>query len=509
MSALGNYIHLNYKRYKMLGVSRYGEKEYNLAIDNYRTAMVNRIKKISPDIDLDTLEKFAAQLQKNSLTVIQKDTEKMDQQLLKKLEILYHLLVSRLKPDKTGRNFENQPISKFLKQHIKSSSILSELKGIRTQSQTCLNYIEKTISEIKKKNYNTNSQTLKELIKAYDTYAKLAYLPTLKKSKNPQFNEIYTESVVKRIDEAMENALFDNAQTAIIGAFGELTIAFCEKTAENLATSEVNKFFRQHVKGEERSQIQLPKNLIVESFVPTWMQESDDGNKYIIAMPTQNKIDVEIKIGEKEIGASAKTTTLKGHKHYYNDNNQLIIRDPYIRHLQDVNLFYTLAFLNSEEGFEDIGNHWLNMHAAHADVEEDVEKENKNKYIIDGIIQKEVAIQALSTGNPLKQADSANVFVYINLTTGKISIISIKDILNTMKIRGGFTEDDLTNKGFKNGVLKKHGQIIQDPNISTIKINNIKIDNKTDPNAAAEQRINNILNALHRQKIKVSYQIPL
>jgi len=137
--------------------------------------------------------------------------------------------------------------------------------------------------------------------------------------------------------------------------------------------------------------------------------------------------------------------------------------------LQEVNLLTTLTFLNSYTGLEDFGNHWLNMHSMH--VAHPQQKE------LDEILKKEIAYEALSSGNPFKKGvDSANVFVHINRATGKVYVKSVQDLLDNMDRIGGLS------------------------GISRLHFNNQRQDE-------IWQRINNILTQVHATKIHVAMNI--
>jgi hypothetical protein len=93
----------------------------------------------------------------------------------------------------------------------------------------------------------------------------------------------------------------------------------------------------------------------------------------------------------------------------------------YSPHLQDVGLLSTLVYLNNY--LEDFGNHWLNLHAIHVDM-------NFARPDADEIVQKEIAFEALVSGNPLKtNMQNANAFIYINRATGTVFVKSVSDLL--------------------------------------------------------------------------------
>ena len=85
-----------------------------------------------------------------------------------------------------------------------------------------------------------------------------------------------------------------------------------------------------------------------------------------------------------------------------------------------VGLLESLIFM--EENYEKFGTHWLNMHAG-------VLKGRKREEM-DGMLERELAYEALVIGNPLKKdQDGANVFIHINRATGEVEVSSTKDLL--------------------------------------------------------------------------------
>ena len=115
-----------------------------------------------------------------------------------------------------------------------------------------------------------------------------------------------------------------------------------------------------------------------------------------------------------------------------------------------VSLLSSLIYLNSEnEGLSDFGNHWLNMHAGQL----------KGKHVsADKILEKEIAFEALVSGNPLKRnVKNANVFVYMERSTGKVIVKPVDKIL--LDNFGLFSiNPKVSNILFENNWVGKNGE---------------------------------------------------
>ena len=112
------------------------------------------------------------------------------------------------------------------------------------------------------------------------------------------------------------------------------------------------------------------------------------------------------------------------------------------------------------------------MHTSHPGREKNIDNS------LDEIIKKEIAFQALSSGNPFKQdANKANTFVFINRGTGQVFVKSVKDILfNEFSTIGGLDS------------------------ISNIYLNNHK-------SAEIQDRITNVLNQIHQINLSIALNI--
>ena len=98
---------------------------------------------------------------------------------------------------------------------------------------------------------------------------------------------------------------------------------------------------------------------------------------------------------------------------------------------------------------------------------------------LDNILKMEVAYEALSSGNPFKQGvDSANVFVYINRSTGKVYVKSVQQLLSA---------DNINRIG------------------GLARISTLRYKQKWQPEIW--QRLNDILRQVHATKLSVALNI--
>lgn len=466
MSALGEYVHLYYKNYKKYGVTK--KDPDGKGVPNYSMDVINRrIKDNTSKVKKGTLTILEKRLKANSSSKKNKATKDWKIQQQKLIDEIYSLLyervsnvkgVTRLREVAAGGAWSTEKetgkrIQLSTSQNWASSLSHQELMTRHYQAQSIDKKIQSLINQINKEKQPQSEQNLQALIRLYEQYTHLS-------------EDSLENPTIERIQEAIKEKRYQNMANAIGGKFGEMLVAICDDTARNLAEGQVAKFLENTLKGQQKTYIAFDKDLLItrekEGRTQFLNTSSKDGTKYTLGS-TQNKVDVQISIQDEEILASVKTSVTREGFSARPD-------------LQDINLFSTLVFLNNYESYVDFGNHWLNMHALNPDEEK---RYRPGKKKLDEIVKKEVAFEAFSSGNPLKQGvKSANVFVFINRETGNVYVKNIQDILkNNMNQIGGLD------------------------NISNIYLENRKQTRIYD-------RIYNILNQLHQQKISVAYNIP-
>lgn len=457
MSALGNYIHLYYKNYKDYGISR---KNKNASMPNYSIEVINnRIKMNTKKISDSSIQQLERRLRVNTSAQIEKDAKEFEKRQFL-IDVIYRLLyerssavksISRVKSvseggawftgtDENGQKYKGQlPLS----QQWASSLTHEELMAFSNKANQNYKIAQKIIKQINKKGQAT-SEEWNNLISAVKEYTHIT----------PNFPQ-YSESALGAIQEALKQRRYADVIHSIAGQFGEMLVATCGDTIDNLAKTSVQDIIRQiesSVVGAHRTEILFDKSS-VSMGNKLFNTSTKDGTQYTLKS-SQDKVDVKININEEPMLISVKTSG---------------VQNPTSLHLQsDSTLLAPLVFLNNYPGLENFSNHWLNLHVAHQGM-----KQNKIDSNLETILKKEIAYQALSTGNPLKKTDSANVFVYINRATGDVHAISTEKLMENFESFSGL-------KG----------------------ISKIRFENKKQPQIY--QRIQNIISQVHQKKISVS-----
>lgn len=460
MSALGEYIHLYYKNYKKYGITR---RDPDSNIPNYSMDVINnRIRINSPKVDEGALNKLRERLKINTSNNIEKEKSEWKIHQQKLINEIYLLLQERASgvtgthrviniSQGNGWTTENKkkvPLSTT--QNWAFSLSAEELEARREKAKNLYNEIQSLINKINQEEQPQSEDNLQTLIKLYEQYTHLS-------------KDSLEDSTIGGIEKAIGERRYENTANAIGGRFGEMLVAICDDSAANLAEEQVAKFLEDTVKGMERTEITFDKNLIIgekrnKHFLNT---STKDGTKYTLGS-TQNKVDAQISIQDEDIFASVKSYAVQASERAKTK-------------LQDVDLFSTLVFLNNYESYVDFGNHWLNMHVSHTGHATGARPGRAN---LDEIVKKEVAFEAFSSGNPLKQGTkNANVFIFINRATGDVYVKNIQEILEN-----NFHQISGLNQ-ISNIYLKNHKQ------------------------KRVQDRIYNILNELHQKKITVGYNV--
>lgn len=462
MSALGEYIHLRYKNYNRYGITR-TDPQGKPAL-NYSADIIDNRLKDENMVSENALNILKMRLKANTSDNINQDNKEWAIQQQKLINEVYTLLQERVSDGKvtgihkviniaagqgwTTRNKQKMKLPTT--QNWASTLSIQELDSRKDKAQALISQIQSLITEINKGAQPQSQKNLQTLIQLYEQYTHLS-------------GDSLTDSTIGGIEKAIGEHVYKNSATAIGGHFGEMLVALCDDSCATLAEDAVAEYLEKAVKGQERTQVTFSKDLVRgakrdEFFLNT---STEDGTKYTLGS-TQNKVDVYIQINDEDIFANVKSYAV------------LAGETPRAK-LQNVNLFYSLVFLNSWESYQDFGNHWLNLHTANT---KRLNGPQSNRAELDEILKKEIAIEAFSTGNPLKQNVShANVFVFINRATGDVYVKNIKTIL----------KDDFDNiRGLDS-------------------ISNIYLKNKKEDRV--QDRIYNILNELHQKKIEVAYNI--
>ena len=462
MSALGDYIHLYKKHYAEYGVTRHSKGSPN---PNYSMNVINnRISANVKPISKEAIAELERRLKINSDNEENRLLSEAERQKQHLINICYQLLYQRSK-NITGanriatmarggevwytdnekrrytKNLGNRSWAAYYDKNEKINH--ATLKALSDKANALYKRIQRLIDKINKN--GDTSQTSEDFIKLVSLFNEYSHL-----SLNPQ------QCTLGTIKSALKTYRYEGAAQDISGHFGEMMVAICDDTCSNLAESQVRKHITESIVGAQTAKITFDKKLISTGY-KIFDTNRDNENQYWLGA-TQNKVDVQINIKDEEVLATVKASA---------DTDKA--PRP---HLQDVDLLVTLTFLNNLSGLENFGNHWLNMHATILSNEKTF-----NSSGLDEILKKEIAYEALASGNPFKQnVKSANIFAYINRATGQVYVKSVQQLLDNMDRIGGLKE-----------------------------IPQLRYRNNWQPEIW--QRINSILTQVHQTKIHVAINI--
>lgn len=452
MSALGDYIHLYRSHYYQYGVTRKSKGNSN---PNYSMEVINnRIKSNIKPISKQTIAELERKLKLNSDMEQGKSKTRNQQQKQRLINIIYEILYERSK-NITGAKrvatmaqggqvwYTNKNKGRYTKnlgnQSWATDLSHADLKARSDKANNIYRQIQRLITKINKT--GQAGTDFQKLVLLFNEYTHLAMDPN--------------ESTMGAIKSALSQYRYKGAAQDASGNFGQMMVAICDETCSNLAEEQVKRFITEAVVGGQTSEIKFDKSKISTGY-HIFDTNPDNQNQYSLGS-TQNKVDVQININDEDVFATVKATA---------DTDS-----PPRPRLQDVDLLIPLTFLNSYAGLENFGNHWLNMHVAG----------DKMSYVgqgaLDDILKKEIAYEALTSGNPFKQdVNSANTFVYINRATGQVYVKTTQQLLDNMDRIGGLNN-----------------------------ISQLRFRNQWQPQIW--QRINDILKQVHATKIHVAMNI--
>ena len=451
MSALGDYVHLTWLGYKKWGISHSGDTPNYLKSVSSEKFLQNRLSSVSP-VNEATINELRNRLSQNSDTSIHNDKQFVEHEFQDKINAVYQFLSENYPARVIGRLQGNQYLKTNQYNKAKESSLTTEEYFLNQDSlsekQSILNQICNKINSINSKGSSVGipPQELDELVQLYEKFPKL----NKKHLYHSNFGKIQGQ-----INNQLSDMIINHAK----GDFGEAFVALCSDQAQKISGESLTKFLHSmkdvHIIGDIKTAPSVVKDQI-------YIKEDTKLGKILLkGIPTQNKVDCSITVNGEDIFASVK-----------NYREKTISGKQYIEpHLQTVNLIYPLMFINQEG---DYGNHWLNLHVAHIDNR--VKERNAE---LEKLLKKEIAFEALSSGNPFKQGvTNANVFVVINSQKGTVFVKSISSLLKNYEYFHGL--DDISSKIINNEIASSY-----------------------------EQRVENILNNVHQQKISVSLRIPI
>ena len=442
MSAIGDYIHRSNENYILYGTRRRGEGK-NSWVDSYNAQLrknaerINRLK----NSDLNKTLKQLSELIKN-------ESQKEEYKAQKEVEKSFEDGLDTIAENFRQKIISEVPTSLIYKKEAKSMPIRSEYINIE-EAIAARRRIYENIDRI-------NSMSGKAIPKSsLDTSIKnfndfFYSLGSEKSFSDIQKVKITSKNTLGQLRDFVRKVQLStvNNTAALHGEFGEQVVQACGAKMQELA----NEAITSTIVGNEKTSFSLEKDKVMKGVQP--IIKAQDNYDIYTAHSSQNKIDVEIKIKDINIGASVKAYGAKGNT----------IR----AHIQDIhNLLYSLAATQNE-----FANHWLNMHAL-------TEYNKSNMEEMDKVLEDALRYEALSAGNLLKEnTKEANTFIAIDVNSGRVYAKTAYDILTNEK-----------------------SNFIFRPLISSISLAEYNVTQPT-----VEERIARILIGLRKYKISVLYR---
>lgn len=388
MSALGEYVHLKTENYLNYGTAHINEpQQMYVSIKERINDKINAIQAIN----LETINELEHRLLENRDEQVNSDKQKVENDSINKIEVLYEILASRTQSGvmknfvNNGRNWRYGKDYSTLKERVLTKGEILKLKER-------MNNLRKEINKLNQKQ-RVSSKELESIVRKYNRLTKESMVVSDLKD---------TKSILGRLQNGLDKIYFNTCKAHIQGDFGENLVAICDDRIDGLAHEKVGEMLNELVIGGDRSDIYITRDQVHQDF-QSYFFKDENQNEYKIGV-TQDKVDAQIKINGEDLGVSVKS---------YSNAYRVTLQ-------KDMNLFYTLTALND---FNNFGTHWMNLHAAAAS--------NHNKVDADNTVKLEMAYEGLVTGNPLKRDSNAtDTFVFIDQVRGKVLVKSTRDILN-------------------------------------------------------------------------------
>lgn len=463
-SALGDYIHYwkrNYMKYGV-GESSVGEiQKFSYSKQQFLNERFAGHKTVSPN----TIQRMKNILAANTYSQESKDASLQEFQRQEQLNFIYEILAKHTTENLIGRvqgNAFNQgkgsgwaydeEVLGWIRgkyNGIKNQNIKTLKKSTLEKKKAQLTLLNKKINDIN----NIGFASEEDFQQISNYYFEI--------TGEPIGQEMLNQSMLGKIQD-MANAygLYTDISN-LVGAFGERLLAMCADNVDKMSKEELAKFFKEAVIGTQSSSFQVSQNQ-VRGDLTSIMGMSETGTTYK-ATPTQNKVDVQIKVNREDVFANV--------KHYYGAK-EVSLQD-------STSLLYSLIYL---ENLEKMGSHWLNIHTVIPGHRAMIQSPTQQ---INDIMKMEIAYEALVSGNPLKNSAKANVFAYLDRKTGRTIIKDTKDII----------EQDFN-------------RFIFTPDLDTIRFSNEwGGEENIRSQAGANARINRILAEVRNFKIKTAFKV--
>lgn len=395
-SALGEYVHFYKTNYMRYGIARKGEKAQRYKAPNINRFMENRLQD-QKFIDQRSLDILKQRLERNSEQAIDRDKHKLNKAYEEKLNTIFEYLgetAGRSLTDylyyssRRGGDHFTTGQYKIIRQRALSPQEL-EMRNSR------LLKLADEINEIRTAGVAT-VKDVKNFLQKLEAITGANFSKVEMPKEEP-------ESLLGSIQSAALEYMEVNTKSAIVGYFGELWAATADDHAVRLSGDNLLTQIKKLNVGSHGSKFSIVESNLASGVIDA-IKDANIENTLFKTHYSKNKVDIKMTVNNENVLANVKT--------YFNAS-QVTLQSK-------VGLLESLIFM--EENYEKFGTHWLNMHAG-------VLKGRKREEM-DGMLERELAYEALVVGNPLKKdQDGANVFIHINRATGEVEVSSTKDLL--------------------------------------------------------------------------------
>lgn len=408
MSALGDYVHLNFKNYKTYGIARYNRTPKKIQdIRSYEALLEKRrnltsLKNSVSDATIKEIENF---YNSNSLSQLNKDSVGVMNNynyILNKISESLANKTNQVLLDKAIPNSSNSAAIKLSAEElVEKGKRLTALKRKvkRMSGNIPPNVVQSLALEYKQIVTGTPYQNQKisdfaKLQKALDDTTLL----TTQQAINGVVGETMAAALQDSLNFTNGKMLEQSIQQSgiLVGGNGtKITIQKGEYTST-----------RGAIPSHFEKQIQLKNNGIDRALY---------GVDYYVGY-SQNKVDVKVNFNRQDLMISAKaiSSEKRTNSNVINLQSRIIVGD-------------ALRAISPE-----FGTHWMNLHTYGA-IGYGMMSGVKTQ--LDNLLQKEAAYEALVSGNPLKKQNlNTNLLLVFDTKRDRIAIKRTSDLLKSGRI---------------------------------------------------------------------------
>lgn len=230
---------------------------------------------------------------------------------------------------------------------------------------------------------------------------------------------------------------------------------------------------KKNVVGGNRSRVEIDTRQFIDGLdwstilKSGYRQQELSEYMYESTLPTQDKVDVQFRLFEKDLFVSAKNINL------YSGYGITLVKNT------------SLLTLLAAQGDNDFTNHFLNIAAAN-------DPSDLSSAIIQAAHQGMRSVVLLQALIGYKGSQATNLFIVNDNTTGRVRVFNISTLLQALNTEGGWD------------VLLHEGRTAAENIYLTDDFKTLALENVW--STSYEQRITRLLRSVHRRKITVTLQ---